>query len=442
MWKLKSLTFSGGIHPLAEQDWKAATKASPLRVFAPASVVIPMRQHLGRPCAPCVKPGDEVLLGQMIGEPASPRDVPVHASVSGKVVAVEERPHVTAGMMLAVVIENDGQDKPDPSIQPRSAAEVEALRPEQLRDIIRDAGIVGMGGAEFPTHLKLDVKGKVDYLLINGAECEPSLTGDHRQMLENGDLVVKGAVLLMRACGAKECVIGIEGKPDAAEAIQKAAEGAREVRVLQLKVKYPQGAEKMLIASVTGRKVPAGGLPAAVGCVVDNVSTAVAVAEAVYEGAPLTRRSVTVNGAVGQPGNLLLRIGTTFRDAVNFCGGFVGTPQKIISGGPMMGTAVAEPDVPVTKGGSGITVFNQITDPVTVEGNCLRCGRCVEACPLQLTPQAISEAYLAERLDLCGELRADLCMKCGCCTFVCPAKRHLSQTVDLAKRALAAQGRR
>jgi electron transport complex protein RnfC len=383
-----------------------------------------------------------VLLGQVVGEPASPRDVPVHASVSGKVTAVEERPHATAGAMLAVVIENDEQDRPDPSVQPRSEADVDALPPERLRDIIRDAGIVGMGGAEFPTHLKLDVKGSVDYLLINGAECEPSLTGDHRRMVENADLVVQGAVLLMRACGAKECVIGIEGKPDAVSAIQRASRGVSEVRVQQLKVKYPQGAEKMLIASVTDRKVPAGGLPAAVGCVVDNVSTAVAVAEAVYGGAPLTRRSVTVNGAVAQPGNLLLRIGTTFQDAVTFCGGFVGTPKKIVSGGPMMGTAVTGPNVPITKGGSGITVFSEITEPVTVEGNCLRCGRCVDACPLQLMPQAINEAYLAERLDICQSLRADLCMKCGCCTFVCPAKRHLAQTVDLAKRAIAAQGRR
>jgi electron transport complex protein RnfC len=386
--------------------------------------------------------GDEVLLGQVIGDPATPRDVPIHASVSGKVVAVEERPHATAGMMLAVIIENDEQDRLDPSIKSRSVSEVDALTPEELRGIIHDAGIVGMGGAEFPTHLKLDVKNKMDYLIINGAECEPSLTGDHRRMVENADKVVKGAQLLMRACGAEECVIGIEGKPDAVEAIQKAIEGLSKMRIQQLKVKYPQGAEKMLISSISGKQVPAGGLPAAVGCVVDNVSTAVAVAEAVCDGMPLVRRSVTVNGAVEKPGNLILRIGTTFQDAVIFCGGFIGTPRKIVSGGPMMGMAVTGPDVPITKGGSGITIFNEITEAVTVEGNCLRCGRCVDACPLHLMPQTINEAFLAERLDICQDLRVDLCMKCGCCTFVCPAKRHLAQTVDLAKRAVAAQSRR
>ena len=439
---MKAQTFSGGIHPSVKQNWKPITSAESLRFFAASNVAIPMRQHIGRICTPCVNKGDDVLLGQIIGEPQTPRDVPIHSSVSGKVLTVEERPHAVAGRMLAVIIENDGQDKMIDSIKPRSIDEVESLTAEQLREIIRDAGIVGMGGAEFPTHLKLNVNGRVEFLIINGSECEPSLTGDHRRMIENAQEVVNGALLMARACNAEQCVIGIEGKPDAVEAISKAIVDHGKIRVQALEEKYPQGSEKMLIDAITKREVPAGGLPSAVGCVVCNVSSAVATAEAVYSGKPLFERIVTVTGGVIKPGNLMLRIGTLFADAVDFCGGFVSEPQKIVSGGPMMGFAVSGLNVPITKGSGGITVFTKADKPMIEQGNCLRCGRCVAACPCRLMPQSINMAYLANRLDLCKDLRADLCMKCGCCSFVCPAKRHLTQTIDLAKNELAALARR
>jgi len=436
---LKALTFKGGVHPLHRQhEGKPLSKDAALREFSPAVVVIPMSQHIGAPCKPCVSVGDRVLLGQLIGEPGGFVSAPIHASVSGKVIAVEPRPHVNGTNVLSVVIENDGKDELDPSVQPKGT--LDSLSPDEIKKIILEAGIVGMGGAAFPTHVKYAVKPdqKVDYLILNGAECEPYLTSDHRMMLEHSDRIALGAALLKKASGAPVCIIGIENnKPDAIEAMTKAVEKYEGISVAVLKTKYPQGGEKQLIKAVTGREVPRGGLPIAAGCIVSNVSTAAAVADAVYKGMPLVRRAVTVTGSVKQPSNFIAPCGTLYTDLFEACGGYEGEVAKIISGGPMMGLAVADPGIPTTKGTSGITVFSTKEYKPVVESNCIRCARCVDVCPVGLEPYILNAAALRSNVDVLREKDAMSCINCGCCTYVCPAKRDLAQSIALGKKILA-----
>lgn len=441
---MRANTFRGGVHPLHRiHEGKDATKALPMREYIASTVIIPMSQHIGAPCKPIVEVGQQVNLGQKIGEAGGFVSAPIHASVSGTVVAVEPRPHVTGNMVPAVVIENDFEDRPDPTIAPKGT--VESLTPDEIKKIIVEAGIVGMGGATFPTHVKLALKEdqKVDTIILNGAECEPYLTGDHRMMLENSAKIVTGARALIKAAGAEKAVIGIEtNKPDAVEAMKKAVEGYGDVEVRPLPTKYPQGGEKQLIFAITGRKVPMGGLPAAVGVIVDNVSTCAAIADAIELGMPLIKRPLTVCGDVNQPANLLCRIGTTFVDVIEQCGGYKGEPQKLLSGGPMMGFPQIRDDVPIIKGTSGVLVMAKKSAKHHIEGNCLRCGRCVDACPMNLMPQMINAAFNAGKIQMCEDLSAMNCINCGCCTFACPAERLLSQSIDLAKRAIAAKNRR
>ena len=432
---MKALTFKGGVHPLHKlHEGKPLAQNAALKEYAAATVVLPMSQHIGAPCTPCVEVGDEVLMGQVVGTPGGFVSAPIHASVSGKVVAVEPRPHLSGKDVMAVVIENDFRDALDPSVKPKGT--VDSLSAEEIRQIILDAGIVGMGGAAFPTHVKYALKPdqKADYLILNGAECEPYLTSDHRTMIETPERVVEGARLLLKASGAPVCKIGIENnKPDAIKAIREAAKPYKDIEVVELMTKYPQGGEKQLIKAVTGREVPRGGLPIAAGCIVSNVSTAAATADAVLKGLPLVKRAVTVTGAVNTPCNLVLRFGTSYEDAINQAGGFKGDPKKVISGGPMMGFAVNRLDIPVTKGTSGLTVFSAAEDVETKESNCIRCGRCVSACPIGLQPFKLDAASRKKDVEVLKQCDVMSCINCGCCTYVCPAKRNLAQNIALGK---------
>jgi len=430
-------SFLGGIHP---KDGKELAKDQPIEAMPlPTEVVIPMSQHIGAPCTPTVKVGDMVKRGQVIGTSEAFMHADIHASVSGKVKKIDVLPHSGRISCQAVVIESDGKDEWVEGMPlHRSWQEMDR---EDILAAIQSAGIVGMGGATFPAHIKLKPSKPVDVLIVNGAECEPYLTADYRLMLEEPDRIVTGVRILAKILGVKESYIGIEdNKPDAIAALERACEGT-EVKVVPLKTKYPQGAEKMLIYVITGREVPCGGLPMDVGAVVQNAGTVAAVTDAVVEGLPLTERVTTVSGdAVRQPKNLRLRIGTRYRDVIAYCGGFSQEPDKLLAGGPMMGFAQFSLDVPVMKGSSGIL---GLTKKLTAHGKeraCIRCGRCVKACPMGLVPSMLSilgerAAYASARDDY-GVMN---CIECGSCTFVCPAKRNIVQYIRLTKGELRAE---
>lgn len=434
-------TFRGGVHPSYNKD---ATYAKPvLSISTPEKVVIPLHQHTGAPCEPIVKVGDEVKIGQKIGDSQAALTAPVHASVSGKVKAITNHPLSTGVDGRCVVIESDGLDAWDESVKPRN--DVDKLSPEEIIGIIREAGIVGLGGAAFPTYFKLTPpKGKTfDTLLLNGAECEPYLSADHRIMVERPADVVAGARLLMKAIGVEKAIIGVENnKPDAISALMKEVEGDKGIEIVPLGVKYPQGAEKQLIWAILGREVPSGGLPVDVGVVVNNVGTAVAVKEAVTEGMPLVRRVVTVAGScVKEPKNLMVPIGTLVSDLIEACGGTQIPPRKVIIGGPMMGVAQHTTEVPVTKGTSGILLLSEKEAAVYEPIPCIRCGKCVDACPMNLMPLWLSGYAEASRFDDCERLGALDCIECGCCSFICPSSRRLVQGIRLAKAEIMAKRR-
>lgn len=435
-------TFPGGIHP----DYgKGPTAGKPVvRATPPKTVVIPLHQHTGAPCDALVKVGDEVRMGQKIGDVGAFVSAPVHASVSGKVIAVEPRPHPALGVSLAVVIESDGQDMLDPNIKP--AGSLETLDAAALRKIIREAGIVGMGGAAFPTSVKVSPppNKKIDTVALNGAECEPYLTADHRVMLEQAEEVVYGLRVLMKACGAGRGLIAIEdNKPDAMEQLARAVGSAADLEIMHLHTKYPQGSEKHLLKACLNREVPSGGLPLDVGVVVNNVATSAAVARAVRSGTPLYERVLTVTGsAVANPQNLLVRVGTSFAELIEQCGGFAKPAGKVINGGPMMGIAQSSLDVPVTKGTSGILCL-ACGEVVREEAQaCLKCGRCIDACPMNLMPLWIS-AYAERGMhEQAEQYNALDCIECGCCAYVCPARRPLVQAIRLSKGEITARRRR
>ncbi len=437
-----SRTFRGGIHPPYNKE--ATASRAIVDAAPPKVVVIPLSQHTGAPCEPLVKVGDEVRLGQKIGEAKAFVSAPVHASVSGKVTAVDARPHPALGTATAVVIESDGLDTPDPSIA--GAGDVAALSADEIRKIVREAGIVGLGGAAFPLSVKLSPPaGKtIDTLVLNGAECEPYLTADHRVMLEETADVVYGLRALMKACGAERGLIAIEdNKLDAAEALKAALSGTSGIQIVLLHTKYPQGSEKQLVWACLQREVPSGGLPLDVGVVVNNVGTAVAVAKAIKHGTPLYERVVTVTGsAVANPQNMRCRIGVSFADLIEQCGGFHKPAGKVINGGPMMGIAQSTLEVPVVKGTSGVLCLAHdevVRDEPTA---CLKCGRCVEECPMHLTPLWIA-AYAERGMHEEAErLNAMDCVECGCCSYVCPARRPLVQAIRLAKGDITARRRR
>ena len=437
---MKKHSFKGGIHPLhALHEGKRATSGLPVRDFVSDTVCLAMDMHLGAPSTPCVKKGDHVKIGQVIGEPVGPRGIPVHASVSGQVTAVGMQQQLGSKPSMCVTIQNDFAEE---WVELTGLGNVETAPVDKIIPAIRDAGICGMGGAGFPTHAKLTLPpGKcVDPILLNGAECETFLTSDHRLMLENPIRVVDGLRAAMRATGVQRGVIAIEdNKPDAIAEMEKAAHGREGVEIAVMRTKYPQGGEKQLIKAVTGREVPSGGLPMDAHVIVLNVGTAAAIADAVIDGKPLISRITTVTGAVRSPANLRLRIGTIVADIIGECGGYDGEPGKIFGGGSMTGICTPDDSVSMTKVTNGLVVLNEKQATLPEQTACIRCGRCVAACPTGLNPYRLM--HLCEKGDLDAAKREHImdCILCGSCSYVCPARRWLVASLKIAKEQLAAR---
>lgn len=438
-------TFDRGIHPSYYKELTSAKKVE--KAAVPKSVTILLQQHLGAICQPLVKKGDLVQEGQKIGEVQAFISAPVHSSVNGKVKDIELAAHPGGTRVMAVVIDSDGTEK-EWALKDGKEADLSGLTADEIREAIREAGIVGMGGAAFPTSVKLaPPKGKaIDSVLLNGCECEPFLTADDRLMVEESEKVVWGLKALMRATGAKNGFIGIEeNKPEAIKNLESAAKGSG-IKIIILEAKYPQGAEKMLIKAALGRKVPPGKLPLDVGVVVNNVGTAVAVYEAINYGKPLIERVVTVSGnGVKEPRNLKARVGASFEEIINQCGGLANTGEiEVLNGGPMMGIAQNTLNVPVVKGTSGITVLTADSLKPTEYEACIRCARCVEVCPMALMPYRLGDYGRTAMLPQFKEWGGVSCIECGCCSYVCPSKRPLLQWIRVGKlrvRNEAAKGK-
>ncbi len=414
-----AFSFFGGVHP---QDHKTHTRDQAVQAFpAPDILVVSMSQHIGIPCEPLVKKNDLVKKGQKIGDNGG-LCVPVHAPVSGRVKSVEAKPHSSGITVMSVVIENDHQNILSEDIRPRTQAEVDALTPEELIAIIREAGIVGMGGAAFPTHVKLSGgMGKVDTIIVNAGECEPYITADDRLCREYPKELIAGIQILMKILGLPKAHIGIENnKPEAIRSL-KAHVADSGVVVDVLPAKYPQGAEKQLIQSITGRQVPSGGLPAAVGCAVFNAASCKAIHDAVYLGMPLIERILTLSGdIVISPKNLLVPIGTSYISLIDACG-LSEKPYKVLSGGPMMGTAQFDLSVSTVKACNAVTVLGRGTRFTVKEPHCIRCGKCIDVCPMKLMPVLMYKALFTNDVE---EIRASNlmdCIECGCCAYNCPA---------------------
>ena len=433
--------YYGGVHPSERKEFSEhiALKKFP----EPKTVVISMSQHLGAPANPIVEVGDTVKVGQKIGEAAGFISAPVHSSVSGTVVAVEPRMHGTRGSeVMAVVIESDGKNTLHESVQPHG--DLDNLTPDEIIDIIREAGIVGMGGAGFPTHVKLSPKepDKIDHILVNGAECEPYLTSDYRRMLDDSEKLIEGLRVMLKLFDNAKGYICIEdNKPDCIAKLKEMVKDIPRIEVAELMTKYPQGGERFLIKAVTDREINSAMLPADAGCIVDNVETIIAIYNAVKLGKPVTNRISTITGdAVEHPGNFLYNIGTSYQELVDAAGGFKVQPEKIISGGPMMGFAMFGLDVPTTKTSSSLLCMSQdeVAAAEKLQTACINCGRCVEACPEQLIPSRLakfSDKGLSEEFEKWHGLE---CVECGSCSFACPAKRQLKQAIgSMRKTALA-----
>ena len=433
--------FPGGVHPHEGRGGKADNGGNAIITLpAPPRVVIPMSQHIGAPAKAIVKKGDHVDIGQVIGEAGGFVSAPIHASVSGTVVDVQPTLLVNGTSCPAVIIDNDFKET---WVELHPADHPETLTPQEMQQIVRNAGIVGMGGATFPTHVKLTpAPGKViEKLVINGAECEPYLTADHRLMLEKPAEIIDGIRLLMLAFDVKEAIIGVENnKMDAITALSAAAANVTGVQVMALPVRYPQGGEKQLVYATTRRVVPNGGLPLDVGCVVCNVGTIYAIQQAVREGKPLIERITTVGGLVVKPGNFRVRIGTPMDALIDACGGMQDGVRKLLSGGPMMGMSINRTDIPVTKGCSGILALGkEAVEPV--ESACIRCGRCMRACPMKLAPAKLDSLVRAGRIEAAEKNGVMNCLECGACTYACPAKRALTQSCRTGKKIITTRRR-
>ena len=434
---MKAVTFPRGGSDIPHR--KGATDKKPIVVLdAPEEVVIPLQQHIGAPCEPVVSVGDRVKLGQKIGESSAFVSAPIHASVSGEVIGVEERTLLDGRKVRCVVIKNDFKDELIEGGQKRRLDQVSA---EEIRAIVKEAGIVGMGGAGFPTHVKIAPPKPVDTVIINGAECEPYLTVDHRLMVERAEEMIFGLRAIMKAVGANTGVIGIEvNKPDAIAKMKELINLDQRLKVVPLKVRYPQGAEKQLIKAVNGREVPSGALPLEVGCIVSNVHTAIAISEAITNGIPLYQRVVTVSGkCVADPRNLLVRIGTPLMNLLDFCGGLLAEPAVIVGGGPMTGPAVTTLDSPVVKNLSGVLFLAE--DEIALDENrpCIKCARCVDVCPMGLTPNMLGLLSSLGKVEQAQKIHLMDCIECGLCSYICPSRRGLVNWIKAGKQELNAR---
>ena len=423
--------YYGGVHPTERVG--VTEHLSLVRFPEPSTAVIPLSMHAGAPANPVVQVGDEVKVGQVIGEAAGFISAPVHSSISGKVVAIEERPHASRGKCLSVVIENDGKNTLHESIKPGKG--LEELTPDEIIEVVKNAGIVGMGGAGFPTYVKLKPNKPIEAVLLNGCECEPLLTADHRVLLEYADEIIYGLKAIMKAVNAPKGVIVIEdNKLDAIAQFESKLAEEPSIEVVTARTKYPQGAEKMLIKRVMGRMVPSGGLPADVGAVVCNVSTAKAICDAITTGMPLIERVVTVTGDyIASPKNFIAKIGTNVADLVSACGGITNPDATVKAGGPMMGFIQNTLETPIMKGSNGIIAIK--TDHAApVE--CIKCGRCVDVCPMELKPLYFAKYAGLGKPELLKELRIMDCMECRCCEYICSSKIPLVTLIRTGKNAV------
>jgi Na+-translocating ferredoxin:NAD+ oxidoreductase subunit C len=446
--RLEGLTFPGGIEPYYGKD---LTAHSPIRVMPPPKqVVLPLSMHTGAPAKPLVAVGDRVKKGQCIAEAGGYISAPVHASISGKVKTIGPERHPSGRIIQSVVIESDDQDEWFSPLQENE--NYLDLDPDKIRKIISEAGISGMGGAQFPTHVKLNPpKGKtIDTLILNGVECEPYLTADHRLMVEQSDEMLEGLKILIKLLGVNKVFIGIEdNKPDAIQILREALGKTPitsvcgrpvEVQLAVVKTKYPEGGEKQLIQAILKKEVPSGGLPMDIGVVMQNVATTVTIYRAVRHGIPLIERIVTVTGhGIKHPQNVLARLGSRARDIIDFCGGFSGEPGKVIFGGPMMGMAQFTLDTPIVKGTGGILVLPKEEIQVDEIQPCIRCAACVEACPAGLAPHMLSITAELVNFDEAKRYRPFDCIECGCCDYVCPSKRPIVHLIRYTKMELAAR---
>ena len=425
--------FFGGVHP---HDMKAATNEKAIEQLpAPAQVVIPMSQHFGAPCTPLVKAGDHVKVGQKIGEFRG-LGAPIHASVSGTVKVVEPRPYSMGGNVMSVVIDNDFQDEVSEEVQ--APADPDALSVDEMVEIVKNAGIVGMGGATFPTHVKISGGiGKVDTVIINGAECEPYITGDHRAMLERSGEIIGGATYLAKMFGVEKVVIGVEvNKQNGIDQLNKTiAEKHAPVVVEGLRCRYPQGGEKQLCQAITGKQVPPGGLPSNIGCAVFNINTTCAIFRAITTGMPVVKKVVTVSGSgVVEPKNVECPIGTPVSLLFDYCGGLKDGTYKLIAGGPMMGMAQYTADIPVAKGTGCMLAFCEKEEQTVEHPQCIRCGKCVAACPMHLEPLFLYQYASKGLVDELNEAHIMDCMECGACAYGCPARLHLTHMFKTGKQ--------
>ena len=436
---LLSSGFRHGVHPPEE---KGLTAHLPIRRMPfPDEVVLPLRQHAGKPAIACVKVGDHVERGDPVGRADGWMSVPIHASAAGRVTAIDWWPHPDGSMAQAVRI---AVDKFAPQVpRPRMVPHWEGLTPDAVIRAVQDAGVVGLGGAAFPTHVKLTPPKDhpVHTLIINGAECEPYLTSDHRTMAEHPGRVLFGIRVMMHTLGVAKCVIGVErNKPDAIAALEQARPADVDITILPLTVKYPQGAEKMLIHAVTGVEVPSGKLPVTVGVVVQNVGSVAAIAEVFETGLPLVERIVTVSGhGLRRPANLIVPVGTKLRDLLAYCGGTTPEAAEVILGGPMMGQAQSDLDAPVLKGTTGVVVLERHETRQARVYPCIHCGRCLAACPVFLNPSRLGELAKSEQYEAMADEHLADCMLCGSCAFVCPSNIPLAQLFQAGKSALRRQ---
>ena len=431
-------TFKGGIHPY---EGKELSESKPVSVLQPkGEMVFPLSQHIGAPAKPLVAKGDHVLVGQKIGEPGGFISACVISSVSGTVKALEPRMVANGAMVPSIIVENDGKYETVEGFG--RDRDPKTLSKEEIRNIVKEAGIVGLGGAGFPTHVKLTPKDEsaIDTIIVNGAECEPYLTSDYRMMLEEPESIVKGLNVILSLFDNAKGVIGIENnKPEAIKKMTELVKDEPRITVCPLLTKYPQGGERSLIYAVTGRKINSSMLPADAGCIVDNVDTVISIYNAVCKTTPLIRRIITVTGdAIASPQNYSVRVGTSYKELLEASGGFKAEPEKVISGGPMMGQALFNLEIPVTKTSSALTAMTKDEVAVHAPSACIRCGRCVSVCPSHVVPQMMMDAAERSDIERFTALNGMECCECGCCTYVCPAKRPLTQAFKEMRKVVAA----